>query len=166
MLTSLALINASVLSRRSQSLAREDRIIKKAIDILERRLFPNGPRLLDLEAASDYLRLTLMPEPSEVFVAVFLTSQHQVITSETLFRGTIDGAQVHPRIVVQRALAHNAAALIVAHQHPSGCSAPSLSDELLTKRLRTALDCVDVQLLDHLIIGKGEPFSFAATAML
>ncbi|WP_313024469.1 JAB domain-containing protein [Pseudomonas lopnurensis] len=166
MRTSLALIDSPTPSRRRQALSREDRIIKQAIDILERRLFSDGPHLLDLEAASDYLRLMLMPEPSEVFAVVFLTAKHQVIACETLFRGTINGATVHPRVVVQRALAHNAAALIVAHQHPSGCSDPSLSDELLTKQLRTALDCVDVRLLDHLIIGKGEPFSFASTALL
>ncbi|MGU1062180.1 RadC family protein [Pseudomonas aeruginosa] len=150
----------------SSALTREDRIIKQAIGILERRLFAKGPRLLSQVDAIDYLRLTLMPEPSEVFVAVFLNAKHQVIACETLFRGTIDTAQVHPRVVVQRALAHNAAALIIAHQHPSGCSEPSLSDKLLTKRLREALDCVDVRLLDHIIIGKGEPFSFASTALL
>jgi DNA repair protein RadC len=144
----------------------ENRIIAQAIEFLERRLFANGPHLLDQKAASDYLRLTLMSEPSEVFAAVFLSSKHQVIACETLFRGSIDGAQVHPRVVVQRALAHNAAALIVAHQHPSGCSDPSPADERLTQRLKNALDCVDVRLLDHFIIGKGEPFSFASNGLL
>ncbi|MGP3790541.1 JAB domain-containing protein [Pseudomonas sp. B392_1p] len=141
-------------------------MIKQAIDILERRLFTHGPKLSGLEATKDYLRLTLMPEPSEVFAAVFLTSQHDVIACETLFRGTIDGSQVHPRVVVQRALAHNAAAMVVAHQHPSGCSEPSESDKRITQQLRTALDCIDVRLLDHLIIGKGEPFSFALAGWL
>ncbi|HCF5435892.1 JAB domain-containing protein [Pseudomonas aeruginosa] len=150
----------------SSVLTRENRIIKQAIDILERRLFASGPQVLSQVAAIDYLRLILLPEPSEVFVALFLSSKHQVIACETLFRGTIDAAQVYPRVVVQRALAHNAAALIIAHQHPSGCSEPSASDKLLTKRLRDALDCVDVRLLDHIIIGKGEPFSFASTALL
>ncbi|HEP8866449.1 RadC family protein [Pseudomonas aeruginosa] len=166
MLTSLALIDSPAQPHLSPVLARENRIIKQAIELLERRLFTDGPHLLAPEAASDYLRLTLMSEPSEVFVAVFLSSKHQVIACETLFRGTIDEAQVHPRVVVQRALAHNAAALIVAHQHPSGCTEPSVSDEILTKRLRTALDCVDVRLLDHLIIGKGDPYSFASAALL
>lgn len=150
----------------SSALTRENRIIKQAIGILERRLFANGPQVLSQVDAMDYLRLTLMPEPSEVFVVLFLSSKHQVIACETLFRGTIDTAQVHPRVLVQRTLAHNAAAVIIAHQHPSGCSEPSLSDKLLTKRLREALDCVDVRLLDHIIIGKGEPFSFASTALL
>ena len=150
----------------SSALTRENRIIKQAIGILERRLFANGPQVLSQVDAMDYLRLTLMPEPSEVFVVLFLSSKHQVIACETLFRGTIDTAQVHPRVLVQRTLAHNAAAVIIAHQHPSGCSEPSLSDKLLTKRLREALDCVDVRLLDHIIIGKGEPFSFASNGLL
>lgn len=150
----------------SSALTRENRIIKQAIGILERRLFANGPHVLSQVDAMDYLRLTLMPEPSEVFVVLFLSSKHQVIACETLFRGTIDTAQVHPRVLVQRTLAHNAAAVIIAHQHPSGCSEPSLSDKVLTQRLRDALGCVDVKLLDHLIIGKGEPFSFASSTLL
>ncbi|WP_313053448.1 JAB domain-containing protein [Pseudomonas lopnurensis] len=150
----------------SAVLTQENRIIKRAIDILERRLFANDPQVLSQVAAMDYLRLILLPEPSEVFVALFLSSKHQVIACETLFRGTIDSAQVSPRVVVQRALANNAAAVIIAHQHPSGCSEPSVADKLLTKRLRDALDCVDVRLLDHIIIGKGEPFSFASTTLL
>ncbi len=166
MLTPLALNKSPAPSRRSPSRKREDQIISQAIDILERRLFGGGPQLLSQVAACDYLRVTLMQEPSEVFVALFLSSKHQVIACETLFRGTIDTTQVHPRVVVQRALAHNAAALIVAHQHPSGCSEPSAADEVLTRKLRSALDCVDVQLLDHLIIGKGEPFSFSSTGLL
>ncbi|KSQ25793.2 DNA repair protein RadC [Pseudomonas aeruginosa] len=166
MLTSLPRVDAPTPLRPLKALSREDRIINQATGILERRMFANGPHLLGLEAAKDYLHLMLAPEPSEVFAVVFLTSQHQVITCETLFRGTIDTTTVHPRVVIQRSLVHNAAAIIVAHQHPSGCSEPSASDQALTKRLRTALDCVDVTLLDHLIIGKGEPFSFAATALL
>ncbi|NQD95908.1 DNA repair protein RadC [Pseudomonas sp. CrR25] len=166
MLTSLARLNSQTEFCPSSVLEYENRIIAQAIGLLERRLFADGPQLSAPEVTSDYLRLKLMPEPSEVFVAVFLSSKHQVIACETLFRGTIDAAQVHPRVVVQRALAHNAAALIVAHQHPSGCSEPSPSDERLTHRLKSALDCVDVRLLDHFIIGKGQPFSFAANALL
>ncbi|HCE6397573.1 DNA repair protein RadC [Pseudomonas sp. P1B16] len=166
MLTSLARIDSLANSCPSSVLDHENHIIAQAIEVLERRLFTNGPRLLNPEAVSDYLRLKLMPEPSEVFVAVFLSSKHQVIACETLFRGSIDSAQVHPRVVVQQALAHNAAALIVAHQHPSGCSDPSSADERLTQRLKSALDCVDVRLLDHFIVGLGEPFSFASNGLL
>ncbi|MGE6688939.1 RadC family protein [Stutzerimonas stutzeri] len=166
MLTSLARIDSLANSCPSSVLDHENHIIAQAIEVLERRLFTNGPRLLNPEAVSDYLRLKLMPEPSEVFVAVFLSSKHQVIACETLFRGSIDSAQVHPRVVVQQALAHNAAALIVAHQHPSGCPDPSSADERLTQRLKSALDCVDVRLLDHFIVGLGEPFSFASNGLL
>lgn len=166
MLTSLARLDSQTESCPSSVLEYENRIIAQAIGLLERRLFADGPQLSAPEVTSDYLRLKLMPEPSEVFVAVFLSSKHQVIACETLFRGTIDAAQVHPRVVVQRALAHNAAALIVAHQHPSGCSEPSSSDERLTQRLKSALECVDVRLLDHFIIGQGQPFSFAEHALL
>ncbi|AXL70958.1 DNA repair protein RadC [Pseudomonas aeruginosa] len=166
MLTSLACIDSLAKPCPSSVLDHENRIIAQAIELLERRLFANGPQLQNPEAASDYLRLKLMPEPSEVFVAVFLSSKHQVIACETLFRGTIDTAQIHPRVVIQRALAHNAAALIIAHQHPSGCPDPSPSDERLTQRLKSALDCVDVKLLDHFIVGLGEPFSFASNGLL
>ncbi|MDT4817133.1 hypothetical protein FQZ97_502000 [compost metagenome] len=166
MLTSLAHLDAPAESCPASVLAYENRIITQAIALLERRLFADGPQLSSPEVTSDYLRLRLMPEPSEVFVAVFLNAKHQVIACETLFRGTIDAAQIHPRVVVQRALFHNASALIVSHQHPSGCSEPSSSDERLTQRLKSALECVDVRLLDHFIIGKGQPFSFADNALL
>ncbi|MBX6317215.1 MAG: DNA repair protein RadC [Pigmentiphaga sp.] len=143
-----------------------DRIIEQAIAILERRIFATGPRLTGLEGAREYLRLKLLQEPNEVFVVVFLTTRHRVIACEALFRGTIDGAEVHPRVVVQRALALNAAALIVAHQHPSGDTTPSAADRAITNRLKDALSLVDIRLLDHFIIGKGTPYSFAASGLL
>lgn len=144
----------------------DDRIITKAIALLEQRLYASGPALSDPTAARDYLRLQLMQEPNEVFAVVFLTTQHQVIACETLFRGTVDAADIHPRVVVQRALLLNAAALLVAHQHPSGSTKPSAADRALTSRLRMALDLIDVRLLDHLVIGKGEPYSFARHGLL
>ncbi|PND29785.1 DNA repair protein RadC [Achromobacter pulmonis] len=141
--------------------AGEARVVRQAISLLEKRLYPSGPSLSTPEAAHDYLQLQLMKEPSEVFAVVFLTTQHQVIACEILFRGTIDGVDVHPRVVAQRALVHNAAAILVAHQHPSGKTVPSAADRAVTRRLRTALDLIDVRLLDHLVIGKGAPYSFA-----
>ncbi|MBO9333214.1 hypothetical protein GHR37_29250 [Achromobacter xylosoxidans] len=95
--------------------AGEARVVRQAISLLEKRLYPSGPSLSTPEAAHDYLQLQLMKEPSEVFAVVFLTTQHQVIACEILFRGTIDGVDVHPRVVAQRALVHNAAAILVAH---------------------------------------------------
>ncbi len=94
-------------------------------------------------------------------VACFWIPVHQVLTFEVLFRGSIDNTSVHPRQVVKRALAHNAAALILCHNHPSGNTDPSQSDRVLTKRLQKALELIDVRVLDHFIIGDGDPLSMA-----
>ncbi|HBO0859744.1 DNA repair protein RadC [Pseudomonas aeruginosa] len=144
----------------------DDRIIEQAFAILERRFFATGPTLTCPQAVGDYLRLKLISEPNEVFVAVFFNSLHQVIAFETLFKGTIDTAEVHPRVVVQRALAHNAAALIVGHLHPSGSTQPSAADHALTARLKSALSLMDIRLLDHIIVGKGPPLSLALKGFL
>lgn len=113
------------------------------------------------QAVRDYLKSMLRHEPHEVFGCLFLDSRHQVLTFEALFRGSIDCTSVHPRQVVKRALAHNAAAVILCHNHPSGNSNPSEADRTLTRRLRDALDLIDVRVLDHFIVGDGEPLSMA-----
>ncbi|VVO77666.1 hypothetical protein PS900_01642 [Pseudomonas fluorescens] len=110
-------------------------------------------------AVREYLKSMLRHEPHEVFGCLFLDSRHQVLAYETLFRGSIDNTSVHPREVVKRALANNAAALI--HNHPSGNTDPSQSDRVLTKRLQKALELIDVRVLDHFIIGDGDPLSMA-----
>lgn len=109
----------------------------------------------------DYLRTRLAGYPYEVFACLFLDNRHRVIEYEELFRGTIDGASVHPREVVRRSLSHNAAALILAHNHPSGVAEPSQADRAITRRLKSALELVDIRLLDHIIIGSGEISSLA-----
>ena len=109
----------------------------------------------------DYLKSMLRHEPHEVFGCLFLDSKHRVLAFESLFRGTIDCTSVYPRQVVKRALAHNAAALILCHNHPSGNTSPSQADRTLTKRLQEALGLIDVRVLDHFIIGDGEPLSMA-----
>ena len=101
-----------------------------------------------------------------MFACLFLDNRHRVISFEEMFRGTIDGTSVHPRTIVQRALTLNAAALIAAHNHPSGVSEPSQADRSLTRRLQEALALVDVRLLDHLVIGDGEATSFAERGWL
>ncbi len=111
------------------------------------------------QAVKDYLKAELRHEPHEVFGCLFLDSKHRVLAFEVLFRGSIDSASVYPRQVIKRSLAHNAAALILCHNHPSGVSEPSQSDVILTRRLKTALELVDVRVLDHFIIGDGEPLS-------
>ena len=112
-------------------------------------------------ACADYLRVRIAGFPYEVFVCVFLDNRHRVIACEELFRGSIDGASVHPREVVRRCLAHNAAAVIFAHNHPSGVAEPSQADREITRHLRQALELVDVRVLDHFIIGSGSALSLA-----
>ncbi|MBX8470030.1 MULTISPECIES: DNA repair protein RadC [unclassified Pseudomonas] len=113
------------------------------------------------QVVRDYLKAMLRHEPHEVFGCLFLDSKHQVLTFEALFRGSIDNTAVHPREVVKRSLANNAAAVILCHNHPSGNSDPSQADRLLTKRLQKALELIDVRVLDHFIVGDGEPLSMA-----
>ncbi len=120
-----------------------------------------GEAIESATAARDYLIARLRDREREVFAALFLDTRHRVLGFEELFAGTIDGASVHPREVVRRALHHNAAALIVAHNHPSGVAEPSAADASLTRRLRQALDLVEVRLLDHFVIGEGPVVSFA-----
>ncbi|MDM7322780.1 MAG: DNA repair protein RadC [Gammaproteobacteria bacterium] len=112
-------------------------------------------------AVRDYLAARLRDQPREVFLVLFLDARHRLIAAEELFLGTLGEAAVHPREVVRRALQHNAAALIVAHNHPSGVAEPSRADELITLRLKEALGLVDVRLLDHFIVGDGELVSLA-----
>ncbi len=125
-----------------------------------------GDVLSSPEATRRYLQAQLGHYPYEVFAVLFLDNRHRVIAYEELFRGTIDGASVHPREVVRRALAHNAAALILAHNHPSGVSEPSQADRQITLRLRDALDLVDVRVLDHLVVGDVECSSLAELGLL
>lgn len=108
-----------------------------------------------------YLSSRLRDRHREVFACLFLDTRHRLIACEELFLGTIDGASVHPREVVQQALAHNAAAVILAHNHPSGVAEPSRADKAITERLVEALQLIEVRVLDHFIVGDGEPWSFA-----
>lgn len=117
-------------------------------------------------AVRDYLQLLLRARQHEVFLAIFLDAQHRVIESEELFRGTLTQTSVYPREVVKRALHHNAAALIFAHNHPSGVAEPSDSDRLLTEELKRSLALVDVRVLDHFIVAGAACLSFAEKGWL
>jgi len=117
-------------------------------------------------ACADYLRARIGAYPYEVFACVFLDNRHRVIACEELFRGSIDGASVHPREVVRRCLAHNAAAVIFAHNHPSGVAEPSQADRDITRHLQQALKLIEVRVLDHFIIGAGTPLSLAERGWL
>ena len=111
------------------------------------------------QAVRDYLKAVLRHEPHEVFGCLFMDSKHRMLAFEVLFRGSIDSASVYPRQVVKRALMHNAAAVIFCHNHPSGITDPSEADRTLTQRLTEALDLIEVRVLDHFIVGDGEPLS-------
>jgi DNA repair protein RadC len=113
-----------------------------------------------------FLKARLRNLPHEVFAGLFLDNRHRVLEYKELFRGTIDGASVHPREVVREAIRCNAAAVIFAHNHPSGVAEPSQSDLRITQRLRDALALVDVRVLDHIIVGDGEGTSFAERGLL
>ncbi|WP_460830976.1 RadC family protein [Lysobacter humi (ex Lee et al. 2017)] len=121
-----------------------------------------GTALTDPPSAGRYFSQRLRGEPCEVFAVMFLDVRHRVLAFEEMFRGTLDGAEVHPREVVRRALAHNAAAVIVGHNHPSGNPEPSVADRAVTARLKQALALVDLRLLDHFVVGDGPATSMAA----
>ena len=104
--------------------------------------------------------------PHELFCCIYLDNRHRILSFEELFRGTIDGTSVYPREVVKQALSVNAAAVILAHNHPSGVAEPSQADERITRRLKAALELVDIRLLDHLIVGDGGTTSLAARGLL
>ena len=125
-----------------------------------------GDLLLNPEATRRYLITTLGDLPHEVFCCLFLDTRHRLICYEELFQGTIDGASVHPREVVRRALHHNAAAVILAHNHPSGVAEPSDADQRITRRLKQALQLVDIRVLDHLVVGDRTAMSFAEHGLL
>ena len=145
----------------------DDSIIESALKILESRISYNSasPPLTSPQESKDYVKLQLATFEHEVFACLFLDNRHHVITFEELFRGTIDGASVYPREVVKACLRHNSAAVILAHNHPSGVAEPSVADERITKRLKDALALIDVRVLDHLIVGE-EVVSFAERGLL
>jgi DNA repair protein RadC len=125
-----------------------------------------GPCLTSPRATREFLVSRLRDRPYEVFCCLYLDNRHRLTGFDELFRGTIDGASVHPREVVREALGHRAAAVILAHNHPSGVAEPSHADELITHRLRDALALVDIRLLDHLIVGDGACTSLAELGLI
>jgi DNA repair protein RadC len=143
--------------------------MQAALEMARRTLrerLAGGSVLGSPQAVRDYLRLKLQARPHEVFVAVFLDAQNRVLAVEELFRGTLTQTGVYPREVVKRALHHNAAAVIFAHNHPSGVAEPSHADEALTRTLKHALALVDVKVLDHFVVGGDSAMSFAERGLL
>ena len=144
----------------------EDAIIAQALSILHSRLRKKGDALTSPADVCAYLKLRLVPYPYEVFACLFLDNRHRMIGFRELFTGTIDGASVHPREVVRATLDLNAAAVIFAHNHPSGVEDPSQADLRITQRLKEALALIDVRVLDHIIVGEGEGVSLAERGLL
>lgn len=142
------------------------RTVQRALSLLEKHLREPGALFTSTAAARDWLRLKMTGLEREVFMVLFLDNQHRLIAHETLFTGTINHTQVHPREVVKAALKHNAAAMLVAHCHPSGHAEPSDADRRITERLKQALDLVDIRLLDHLVVGGMEIVSLAERGWL
>ncbi len=143
--------------------------LQAVLEIARRHLaetLQSGSALSSPQDAGNYLRARLRDREHEVFALLFLDSQHRVLACDEISRGTLDGAAVYPREVVKAALRRNAAAVIFAHNHPSGVAEPSAADRLLTERLKQALAVVDIRVLDHLVIGDGAPVSFAERGWL
>ena len=140
---------------------RDDAVIRRALSILERRAVRHGWDCGSSASAKTYLALRLSHKPHEIFTIILLDAQSRVIAIEELFRGTLTQTAVFPREVVKLALQHNAARVMFAHNHPSGVSKPSDADKLLTIVLANALKLVDVQVLDHFIVGSEDVLSFA-----
>ena len=143
----------------------QDQTIRRALRIIESRIRVS-PALNSPSAVRDYLTLRLSDRAHEVFVCLFLDAQHRLIACTELFRGTLTQTSVYPREVVKETLLHNAAAVIFAHNHPSGIAEPSRADELLTQALKSALDLVDVKVLDHIIVAGAASISFAERGLL
>ncbi len=146
--------------------AAHERTVRRALRILEVEIRETSAALLSPNAVRDYLRLRIGAHEHEVFFAVWLDAQHRAIELQELFRGTLTQTAVYPREVVKAALRCNAAAVIFAHNHPSGVAEPSNADELLTRQLKEALAVVEIKVLDHFIVAGRAVLSFAERGLI
>lgn len=145
----------------------DDQIVTQAMDILSRRLAARDADVLGSPGmVKSYLRLRVGQLGHEVFGMLLLDNQHRVLSCEELFRGTIDGCSVYPREVIKSVLDHNAAAVILYHNHPSGVVDPSRADQALTRKLKDALEVIEVRVLDHIIVSAYDSYSFAEGGIL
>lgn len=151
-----------------EKLDADNAIIAQALAVLEKRAMARrgATCMHSPDAVRNYLRLALHDKEAEEFWCVWLDAQHRVIGMESMFRGTLAQTSVYPREIVKRALAHNAAAVIFAHNHPSGIAEPSRADEMLTQSLKQALALVDVRSLDHIIVAGNVALSFAERGLI
>lgn len=154
-------------STRTSRIMTDKQVMARARSILKARLTHSHNLLSSTPVVREYLQFGLAELQHEVFFVLFLDTQNRLIASEELFRGTLTQTSVYPREVVKRALHHNAAAVILAHNHPSGCCKPSRADEVVTYSLKQALQLVDIQVLDHFIVaGEKIPLSFAERGLI
>ncbi|WP_185922694.1 RadC family protein [Hafnia paralvei] len=144
----------------------DQQTIQEALTLLACQLREPGAAFTSSHAVRDWLRLQLATLEREEFVVLFLDNQHRLIACDTLFIGSISSTEVHPREVVKSALRHNAAAVLLAHNHPSGEAEPSQADRQITTRLKQALDLMEIRLLDHLVVGGMEIVSFTERGWL
>ena len=144
----------------------DDQIIQQAFTILADRLKNDVAPLLSPALVRNYLTLKLAQEEREIFGVLWLNAKNQVICCENLFYGTLKSVEVHPREIVKLALKHNAAAVIYFHNHPSGNEMPSGADEKMTDRLKEVLDLIEVDSLDHIIVGHTKTYSFAENGLM
>ena len=144
----------------------DQQTIRTALTLLECQLREPGAAFTSSSSVRDWLRLQLATLDREAFTVLWLDNQHRLIAHDTLFLGTINSITVHPREVVKSGLKNNAAAAVLAHNHPSGEAEPSQADRLMTERLKQALDLVDIRLLDHLVVGGMDIISFAERGWL
>ncbi|EHR71195.1 DNA repair protein radc [Burkholderiales bacterium JOSHI_001] len=145
--------------------ASTDEVLRGARRVLATRV-RRGATMSSPEAVKDYLRVTLGVLEYEVFAVLFLDAQHRILALQEMFRGTLTQTSVFPREVVKQALALNAGAVVLAHNHPSGVAEPSRADEFLTQTLRTTLQLVDVRVLDHFVVAGPDLVSFSERGLL
>ena len=143
----------------------EEKIIQQALGILEARCAP-GETVRNPAAVSRFLQLKLARAKNECFAVLYLSTRHEILAFREHFHGTIDGATVYPRVIVQAALELNAAAVILAHNHPSGVAEPSEADRQITRKLTQALDLIDIRVLDHIVVSAKTVVSFAERGLL
>lgn len=144
----------------------DSRLIKHALRCLEKRLCYGQEVLSNSNDVCSYLQLHLAQEKNEVFAVLFLNNRHCLIAFEKLFFGTINEATIYPRVILQKALEHNATAIILAHNHPSNHCFPSIADQNITQKLRDGLKIFDIDVLDHIIVSHQECYSFAKHALM
>lgn len=146
--------------------AASDERVMEAVRLLADRCIGHGVQFTEPQIALRYFRQKLVGMEREVFAVAFLDTRHRLIRYEEMFLGTIDGAEVHPREVVKAALRHNAAAVMLAHNHPSGVVEPSAADRAVTARLKQALALLDIRLLDHIVVGGDASLSMSAQGLV